>query len=212
MKVLNALLVAGVAASASPATAGTTINFGTTPLSSPGVTSQTYTSGTLSVVASGFNASNAATGLYAKNDGGTEVGLGLVNDKADHEILFGNYIQVDVSALLGLASGVKFSFNSTTDGEQWSIFGSNAAHTYSGPALAFGGTNTTSIDLPVSASNAYYDIVSTTNLGGKNILLKSMTINSAVPEPATWAMMLIGFGGTGAAMRRTRKRVVAQIA
>jgi hypothetical protein len=28
----------------------------------------------------------------------------------------------------------------------------------------------------------------------------------AVPEPATWAMMLIGFGGVGAAMRRSRKR------
>ena len=27
---------------------------------------------------------------------------------------------------------------------------------------------------------------------------------SAVPEPATWAMMLLGFGGIGAAMRRQR--------
>lgn len=29
---------------------------------------------------------------------------------------------------------------------------------------------------------------------------------SAVPEPATWAMMLIGFGGLGAALRRSRGR------
>ena len=29
-------------------------------------------------------------------------------------------------------------------------------------------------------------------------------INGAVPEPATWAMMLIGFGGIGLAMRRKR--------
>jgi hypothetical protein len=28
----------------------------------------------------------------------------------------------------------------------------------------------------------------------------------AVPEPATWALMLVGFAGVGAAMRRTRKR------
>lgn len=35
----------------------------------------------------------------------------------------------------------------------------------------------------------------------------------SVPEPATWAMMLAGFGATGFAMRRTRrKNVLAQIA
>ena len=35
----------------------------------------------------------------------------------------------------------------------------------------------------------------------------------AVPEPATWAMMLLGFGGMGVAMRRRRRtQVLAQIA
>jgi PEP-CTERM putative exosortase interaction domain len=33
-----------------------------------------------------------------------------------------------------------------------------------------------------------------------------------VPEPATWAMMLLGFGGIGVAMRRSRKHGLAQIA
>lgn len=32
---------------------------------------------------------------------------------------------------------------------------------------------------------------------------------AAVPEPGTWAMMLIGFGGIGATMRRRRRRQVA---
>jgi hypothetical protein len=32
---------------------------------------------------------------------------------------------------------------------------------------------------------------------------------TAVPEPATWAMMLVGFGGLGAAMRSRRKLVAA---
>ena len=35
---------------------------------------------------------------------------------------------------------------------------------------------------------------------------------AAVPEPATWAMMLLGFGGIGVAMRRRRKPALAQIA
>jgi hypothetical protein len=33
-----------------------------------------------------------------------------------------------------------------------------------------------------------------------------------VPEPATWAMMLLGFGGIGVAMRRRRKEGLLQIA
>lgn len=31
-------------------------------------------------------------------------------------------------------------------------------------------------------------------------------LNSAVPEPATWAFMLLGFGGVGAALRRGHKQ------
>ena|SRR5581483_6899222 len=33
-----------------------------------------------------------------------------------------------------------------------------------------------------------------------------------LPEPATWAMMLLGFGGIGVAMRRRRKPALAQLA
>jgi hypothetical protein len=48
----------------------------------------------------------------------------------------------------------------------------------------------------------------------KNYDLVSLAIpvNNGVPEPATWAMMLVGFGGIGMAMRRRRKGVLAQIA
>ncbi len=35
---------------------------------------------------------------------------------------------------------------------------------------------------------------------------------SAVPEPATWAMMLLGFGGIGIAVRRRRSSALMQIA
>ena len=34
----------------------------------------------------------------------------------------------------------------------------------------------------------------------------------AVPEPGTWALMLLGFGGIGLAMRRRRRPVLAQVA
>lgn len=35
---------------------------------------------------------------------------------------------------------------------------------------------------------------------------------AGVPEPATWALMLLGFGGIGLAMRRRRKPALAQLA
>jgi hypothetical protein len=38
------------------------------------------------------------------------------------------------------------------------------------------------------------------------------TPTGVVPEPATWAMMLLGFGAVGFSMRRTRRRTLAQIA
>jgi hypothetical protein len=37
-------------------------------------------------------------------------------------------------------------------------------------------------------------------------------IQAAVPEPGTWALMLIGFGGMGFAMRRRQKPALAQLA
>jgi PEP-CTERM motif len=44
------------------------------------------------------------------------------------------------------------------------------------------------------------------NSGSLNI---AVTGSTAVPEPATWAMMLIGFGGLGAAMRTSRRAKAA---
>lgn len=40
----------------------------------------------------------------------------------------------------------------------------------------------------------------------------TINVQAAVPEPATWAMMLLGFGAMGIAVRRRRKPVLAQIA
>ena len=43
-------------------------------------------------------------------------------------------------------------------------------------------------------------------------LIIRATVSPAVPEPATWAMMLLGFGAAGFAMRRRRAPVLAQAA
>ena len=40
----------------------------------------------------------------------------------------------------------------------------------------------------------------------------NFNVNNAVPEPKTWAMMLLGFGAMGLAIRRRRRPVLAQLA
>lgn len=54
-------------------------------------------------------------------------------------------------------------------------------------------------------------VLSTTDAGAGFALGGTGGVGGAVPEPATWAMMLMGFGGMGAAMRsaRRQKRAVA---
>ncbi len=58
---------------------------------------------------------------------------------------------------------------------------------------------------PFYVGTSYAEFVSNPPTGVANNLLVSFTLTPAVagvPEPATWAMMLLGFGGLGVAMRR----------
>jgi hypothetical protein len=43
--------------------------------------------------------------------------------------------------------------------------------------------------------------------------IDNLAVGSAVPEPTTWAMMLVGFGAVGFAMRRGRRtKALLQVA
>ena len=63
-------------------------------------------------------------------------------------------------------------------------------------------------------ANTTYRFLYTLNspAGGATLSGNASFYQAAVPEPATWALMLIGFGGIGMAMRRRRRPVLAQVA
>ncbi|UUR08953.1 PEPxxWA-CTERM sorting domain-containing protein [Sphingomonas glaciei] len=49
-----------------------------------------------------------------------------------------------------------------------------------------------------------------TDTGGYSnaVLYRATAVTTAVPEPGTWALMLVGFGAVGGAMRRRRRETV----
>lgn len=61
---------------------------------------------------------------------------------------------------------------------------------------------------PVTLNPGQYNLAINGNNSGVGSLGGSITIRTAnaVPEPATWGMMLLGFGAAGYAMRRSRRR------
>lgn len=58
------------------------------------------------------------------------------------------------------------------------------------------------VQVMASQSTALYPTVN-------NLILGSTPVAAAVPEPATWALMLTGFGLAGGALRRRRPQAVA---
>jgi hypothetical protein len=43
---------------------------------------------------------------------------------------------------------------------------------------------------------------------GAGTVVSGSSVGPAVPEPATWAMMLVGFGAMGAVMRRRQRATI----
>ena len=110
------------------------------------------------------------------------------------------------SVITSLTNGNQLNFGTTMFG--LTIIGAHFGNV-SGPAgnvsvfwlFDFGttGANFVTLDDPTGWSNA---------------ALYTTQSRPPIPEPATWAMMLLGFGAAGAAMRRSRRKtaMLAQIA
>ena len=60
-------------------------------------------------------------------------------------------------------------------------------------------------------ANTWYTFRYTANMSTAGNISGNATFYP-VPEPATWALMLLGFGGIGLAMRRRRRPALAQVA
>ena len=211
-KVFLALFSATALSIAPAARADVNINF-STPTGELG-DDQDYSAGGLTVTASGYTDTDVDEHLFGKNLGGDENGVGLVLDPSGQHEIYGtdSFIQLDVSQILALATGADFFMNSTTAGEQWALWGNNvdAAGALGGTLLLTGSDEGVYHALPGWGSWTFYNFFALNP--GDNVLLGGITVHEAVPEPGTWATMLLGFGAIGLAFRRRRPKTLAQLA
>lgn len=100
-------------------------------------------------------------------------------------------------------SGGTILFNITTSGDVYQLFAAGSGNGLVGASCA--GNATACLALPNNVWTSLYSTVSSANggagicCGGSDIWVKGTT---AVPEPASWALMIAGFGMVGGAMRR----------
>ena len=100
-------------------------------------------------------------------------------------------------------TGFNIALNCTTN------CGTGGNNVY-GPSLTFDitGTNLSVQQAGTINGTAYY-FASDINKDGKTGAVAATLTTSAVPEPAMWAMMLVGFGGLGAMLRLRRREGLA---
>jgi hypothetical protein len=190
-KILIGLLGAAALTAATSANAGVTVDPGTTVLTSP------------PIVSSGGQAFDFGYTDSSSGSPFTEI-LNFTNSLA------GNY-------------SITLSTTSTTTSNDIDFFASLACATcgifLSGGSIA--GSLALTPDIDNNDINEDYSL-NTGSLGAGSYTLTFIGNGSgsfggnvsfsAVPEPATWGMMLLGFGAIGFAMRRRRSSALVQIA
>jgi hypothetical protein len=77
---------------------------------------------------------------------------------------------------------------------------------------ADGGDDNTSIILSGRFGTGVGDPLAPIVEQKQNDVVAVLRVPPAVPEPSTWAFMLAGFGAAGVAMRRSRRKMVSQLA
>jgi hypothetical protein len=130
----------------------------------------------------------------------------------------------DSSDAYGVADFMTFSFDKpvASVGAVLNWVGSNApvtiaAYSASGSlldmlTLSSGGANLQTPDAFYGFQEKTNDIASFVLTDGYVAAIGAINVGSvsAVPEPATWAVMLAGFGGVGAALRQARRRTMSR--
>jgi hypothetical protein len=190
------LALAALTALAGPVQAAT-IN-GTFSASLSDVTSSTFGIGAGSIFTNGSGAVTSATDQFGAIASGTSISLSTVTATTGTPVTFsssfGNFVGNITNVATIPSPNARVGLNIFGN---FSPIGSLSAFT-PGPAdltLSFTQTGELGPNDPQPAVSGSFTF-------------SSPSITAAVPEPASWAMLITGFGMTGAVLRR-RKKVIA---
>ena len=135
-----------------------------------------------------FVGGGTLTGTFTTNDAITDLTAINLASSASGSFSAVNYSNLANVSVEALPDNFKITFGNGTNARLLQL-SFNPALTSNGGAIGTG-----SLETQGTGGNAR-----TRNVTG------AVTVTSPVPEPATWAMMLVGFGAVGAATRYRRR-------
>lgn len=157
---------------------------------------------------SGVTFTSGVGGLLSPVDGpnGTRVAIGAVNEPNPDEFVF-DTIRADFAGVAGMISVDLGDWPSVEFGDEDLLF----LEIY-GASDVFLGRTELLIDalepdfqtLSITGPSIKYAIFGAQSATGSSVYADNFTFDAAVPEPETWALMIAGFGGAGAMLRRRR--------
>jgi hypothetical protein len=185
-------------------TPGTSVYSGPTPTynfdsATPPTNGGTITTGTNGILLAqpfGSTGNYYGVGPFAGSPG--TINLTAIGDIFSLSLLWGSVDSYNTLEFLGADQSVLATF---TGNQIFDPANGNRTDPNTNPVVTF---LLTGGDI---SNFSYLRLTSTQNA----FEIDNIAIN-AVPEPATWAMMLLGFGGIGMAMRRRRQPTLAQVA
>jgi len=160
-----------------------------------------------SVILSGFGpGTNNPVNLFNKNQGAGETGFGLVNDPSgQNEVIVGSFIQIQfVNPLPGMRS---IQANSVTDGETWTLLGTNTPGSLAGAATVVGiQTNNQSVINFDPGTFMFFDFTTTTPSGSNVLLARLDSPEGTVSTPEPTSLAILGAALVGLGVIRGRRR------
>lgn len=164
--------------------------------------------------ASGYSISYSADGAYASEASYTQF-TGTPYANLMQGYLYGGGTPI-TATISGLRANEAFTLHAITQGDNNSngrrndltVNGQTASTTNSNTNRFIEGDNFAVFS---GRANALGQIVLSDVRGAGEANLNGLQLAAGVPEPATWAMMIIGIGGVGVAMRRQRTKDARQL-